>query len=105
MSHAFAASSGTAKANSGVSQHDYPTADNIVGRSAEMRWNEQHKRNEAKAKIRGEGVALARHDSTENGSVVSEYQSLNQNKFDARKKLEGKFKDEAEKRGMSNELG
>lgn len=105
LSHSFAASAGTAKANSGVSQHDYPTADNIVGRSAEMRWSEQHRRNDAKSQIRDKGVALARKDSVEAGQRVSEYHALDQPKFEARKKLEGKFRTEAKKRGLSDPLG
>jgi putative FmdB family regulatory protein len=105
LSHSFAASAGTALANSGVSQHDYPTADNIVGRSAEMRWAEQHKRNAAKAQIRDQGVALARKDTSEGGERVSEYQALGQAQFEARKKLEGKFRTEAKTRGMSDPLG
>lgn len=104
LSHNFAPGAGTARANSGVSQHDYPTADNIVGRSAEMRWAEQHHRNSAKAKVRGQGVALARKDISEGGQMVSEYTAMDKSRFDARKKLEGKFKTEAKKRGLSEAL-
>lgn len=104
LSHSFSPSAGTAKANSGVSQHDHPTADNIVGRSADMRWAEQRKRNAVKAQIRDKGVALARRDSTEDGQQVSEYQTLGQGHFDARKKLEGRFRTEAKKRGLSDPL-
>ena len=104
LTHKFAPSSGTAKANSGVAQHDYPTADNIVGRSAEMRWSEQHRRNAAKAKIRDQGVALARKDSIDGGTGVSEYQVLDEAKFAARKKLEGKFRTEVKSRGLSAAL-
>lgn len=104
LSHSFSPGAGTARANSGVAQHDYPTADNIVGRSSEMRWAEQHRRNAAKAKIRQQGVALARKDTTEGGQRVSEYKTLDKSQFDARKKLEGKFRNEAKKRGLSEAL-
>jgi hypothetical protein len=70
-----------------------------------MRWAEQHRRNDAKAKIRDQGVALARKDSVENGQRVSEYQTLGSAEFDARKKLEGKFRVEGKKRGFSDPLG
>lgn len=98
LTHNFAPVPGTAKANSGVAQHDYPTADNLVGRSAEMRWSDQIRRNKAKSQIRDQGVALARRDE---GSV-SEYKVLSQSEFDARKKLEGRFREEGRKRGFSD---
>jgi len=69
-----------------------------------MRWEEQHRRNAAKAQIRSQGVALARKDSAGESGPVSEYHVLGQDSFQARKKLEGKFISEANKRGMSEAL-
>ncbi len=96
----FSASPGTAKANSGVSKDDYPTADNIVGRSAEARWNILHERNRAKGQIRDQGLALSRRDFVDNGQAVSEYHVLGKSQFAARKALEGTFKDKAQKDGI-----
>lgn len=96
----FAPTSGTAKANSGVSKDDYPTADNIVGRSAEARWSVLHARNRTKSQIRDQGLALSRRDFVDNGQAVSEYQVLGKPQFEARKALEGAFKDKAQKDGI-----
>jgi len=91
----FGETAGTARANSGVSKHDYPTADQVVGRSADAQWQVIHARNAAKSKIRGRGVALARRDSVADGQAVTEYTTMNQGNFDARKRLEGRFKSKA----------
>lgn len=98
----FAPTEGTARANSGVSKHDYPTADNIVGRSAEERWQALDARNRAKKQLRDQtgAVALSRRDFTENGTPVTEYTSLGTPQFEARKKLEGRFRQTAEKVGL-----
>ena len=100
----FEATAGTAQANSGVAKHDYPTADNIVGRSSEAQWGLIHARNSAKNKVRRHGVGLSRRDQVENGQVVSEYTALPQGAFDARKKLEGVFKAKAERDGIEAPL-
>lgn len=98
----FSPTSGTAQANSGVSKHDYPTADNIVGRSADDRWKVVFERNKAKKKLRETtgAVALSRRDISEGGKQVSEYTSLGQTQFEARKQLEGDFKKTAQKIGI-----
>jgi len=98
----FAVTEGTAKANSGVTKHDYPTADNIVGRSAEDRWKVLDARNRAKKSLREQSgaVALSRRDLVEKGQPVSEYTSLGDTQFQARKKLEGAFRQEASNSGM-----
>jgi putative FmdB family regulatory protein len=98
----FAPAAGTAQANSGVSKHDYPTADNIVGRSAEERWQIMDARNKAKRKLRTEtgAVALSRKDFVGKDGQVSEYTTLGQTQFDARKQLEGDFKKTAKKIGL-----
>jgi hypothetical protein len=43
---------GTAPANSGVSKHDYPTADYAVGKDADARWAEVRARDAVKSKVR-----------------------------------------------------
>jgi hypothetical protein len=75
-----------------------------VGRSAEAQWQLIHARNEAKARIRDQGVALSRRDQVEKGQVVSEYTTLSQGTFDARKKLEGVFKDKVSRDGIEAPL-
>lgn len=91
----FAETAATDRGNSGVTKHDYPTADQIVGRSADAQWQIIHARNAAKEKIRNHGVALARRDAVANGQAVTEYTTMNQGAFDARKRLEGRFKSKA----------
>ncbi len=96
----FAPTAATGQANSGVTKHDYPTADQVVGRSADAQWQVLHARNAAKEKIRSQGVALARRDAVTNGQAVTEYTTLNQGAFDARKRLEGRFKSKAAADGI-----
>jgi putative FmdB family regulatory protein len=78
-------SGGKAPANSGVHGHDYPTADQAVGRSAEDRWATYTQREEVKKKVRevsGTG-ALARVD----GEGYTDYASMTAPEKDARGKL------------------
>lgn len=51
-------------ANSGVHKHDYPTADQAVGKDAEKRWATVHAREQVKAEARKQGgtEALIRHN-------------------------------------------
>lgn len=100
----FQETAATAKGNSGVSKHDYPTADNIVGRSAEAQWQVIHERNTAKGRIRERGVGLARRDHVENGRVVTDYTALSKGGYDARKRLEGTFKEKAARDGIEAPL-
>lgn len=101
----FAQTAATSKANSGVTKHDYPTADNIVGRSAEKKWDQIYARNVAKDKFRQEtgAVALSRKDSVEAGQIVTEYKPLHRPQFDARKKQEAQFKEKARKDGIQTQ--
>jgi len=46
------AKGGKSPANSGVSKHDYPTADRVVGVDAESRWKDQAAREVVKSKVR-----------------------------------------------------
>ena len=102
----FAEGKGTALANSGVSKHDYPTADQIVGRSAEKRWSEIEVRNEAKAKFREEtgAMALSRQTIQEGNQEVTEYRALQEPQFKARKKMEARFKKEIRERGLKTSV-
>ena len=76
---------GNAPANSGVHDHDYPSADKIVGRSAESRWATYRERDKVKQKVReiGETTALERID----GDGFTDYAAMGQPKVDARAKL------------------
>lgn len=58
---------GTTPGNSGVTKHDSPTADQVVGRSAEARWGEYSEREKVKDKVRevGGSRALIRRTSKE----------------------------------------
>jgi len=64
---------GTAPANSGVSKHDYPTADYAVGSDSEKRWAEHNARERVKNQVRKEGGthALIR----KNGKGYVEYEA------------------------------
>jgi hypothetical protein len=81
----FAASQTAAPANTGVTKHDYPTADQAVGSSADARWSEYHAREKIKTQVREVGAnrALIRR----NGEDYVEYQAGSSNLIDARKKL------------------
>lgn len=54
---------GSAPGNSGVHDHDFPTADKMVGRSAAERWTQHHEREKVKTEARrlGGTHALIRH--------------------------------------------
>lgn len=81
---AFEAGKG-AKANSGVHDHDYPTADKAVGRSATERWKVVRAREAVKAEARKQGGthALIRH--TGNGHI--DYEPMSDAGREARRKL------------------
>ena len=76
---------GAAPANTGVAKHDYPTADQAVGQSAEARWQEHHARDRIKDKVRevGGSRALIRR----NGDGFVEYEAGTNNLIEKRKKL------------------
>lgn len=79
------AAGGSAPANSGVHDHDFPTADKIVGRSAEERWATYRERDKVKQKVRqqGDSAALIRVD----GDGFSEYEAMAPVGKEARAKL------------------
>lgn len=76
---------GSAPANSGVTKHDYPTDDYVVGSSADKRWEEYREREKVKAEVRrvGGNRALIR----KNGADHIEYQAGNDNTIKGRKKI------------------
>jgi putative FmdB family regulatory protein len=76
---------GTATANSGVHDQDYPTADKAVGRSAEVRWEMMGRRNEVKEEARKQGQthALIRHT----GAGYIDYEPMSDVGLNAHRKL------------------
>jgi putative FmdB family regulatory protein len=59
QSFGFGFSPGSTPGNSGVTKHDSPTADQVVGRSAEVRWREYEERETVKDKVREIGGTRA----------------------------------------------
>lgn len=79
---------GKTPGNTGISTLDYPTADNIIGRSADARWEVIHERNQLKNKVRdaaGTHALMRRHITTEGGAI--EYEALPKSGLEARKRL------------------
>jgi len=83
----FATTPGTAQANSGVTKHDYPTADVAVGMSAEARWQEIQDREQVKRKVRqgGKTNGLIRKHAPDNTYV--EYEAMTPERKEARIRL------------------
>lgn len=79
------AQGGAAPGNSGVTKHDYPTADQAVGMSADKRWEEYRAREKVKDKVRevGGNRALIR----ENGPDYVEYKAGGQGTIETRKQV------------------
>lgn len=82
----FSFSQGTGSAaNSGVHDHDYPTADKIVGRSSSERWQHLRARDEVKNKARkmgGSPALIRRH-----GKDYIEYETMTETGREAHRKL------------------
>jgi hypothetical protein len=78
------AEGGKAPGNSGVSKHDYPSADQVVGSDADKRWGIYNEREKVKKQVRQVGGhrALVR----KNGSEYIEYSAGNQGLVEDRKK-------------------
>lgn len=72
-------------ANSGVTKHDYPTADYAVGASSDQRWSEYRARDQVKRQVREKGShrTLIR----QNGKDYIEYKSGSDGLVETRKKL------------------
>jgi len=83
----FAVTEGTQKANSGVTKHDYPTADIAVGMSADTRWQEIQAREEVKREVRqgGQTAGLVRKHGPSNTYI--EYEAVTSERNEARKRL------------------
>jgi putative FmdB family regulatory protein len=81
----FSSHKSSSPANTGVHGQDYPTADMVVGRSAEERWNTYRARDEVKKKVRkgGGSPPLSRVD----GDGYIEYASMGPETLKARGKL------------------
>ena len=83
---AFSFSPGAgATANSGVHDHDYPTADKAIGRSADTRWNHIRARESVKKAAREKGgtQALMRHT----GKGYIDYEPMSPQGEQARRSL------------------
>lgn len=81
---AFQPGAGTASANTGVHDHDYPTADKIIGRSSQERWGEYRQRQKVKDAVRKKGgSALVRRD----GPGYVEYDAMTDSAKTARGKV------------------
>ena len=85
----FGFAPGKTPGNSGVTKDDYPTADHLVGRSAEVRWSEIESRNEVKARVReGGGThALIRRHGGEKGQTYTEYTAMSKDGLKVRKAI------------------
>jgi len=81
---AFEAGAGSAQANTGVHDQDYPSADKVVGRSADVRWAEYRERQKVKDRVRKKGgSALLRRD----GPGYIEYDAMTDTAKKAREKV------------------
>jgi putative FmdB family regulatory protein len=76
---------GSAPANSGVHDQDYPTADKVVGRSSEERWNTYRNRDLVKKEVRrvGGSQAISRVD----GEGYVDYSTMSPPEVEARGRL------------------
>ncbi len=80
------AAGGASPANSGVHDQDYPTADKIVGRDADARWDFMQARDTAKNDLRAKnGKSAMKRVGHKDGSI--EYRSMAKPEVDARRKL------------------
>lgn len=63
LAFGFADSANATPTNTGVHKEDYPTADHVVGKSANQRWEQVHERDKIKAEARklGKTHKLIRH--------------------------------------------
>lgn len=90
---AFQAGQGASEANTGVHNHDYPTADMAVGRSAAERWGAYRERDKVKKKVRelGGTGALLRNDGpgfVEYDAMTTEDRTLREKTVDYAVKME-----------------
>lgn len=80
---------GSVPGNSGVTKHDYPTADQMIGRDSEKRWQKVHERDKVKKIVREKGGhhALVRKHVVEEGKPYIEYGAGGENVLKIRRKL------------------
>ncbi len=85
----FQESASSAPGNSGVSKHDYPTADQAIGRDSEKRWETIRARDKVKDEVREKGGhrALMRRHGVEEGKAYVEYTAGSDDLIKGRKKL------------------
>lgn len=85
----FQESATAAPGNSGVSKHDYPTADQAIGRDSEKRWETIRARDEVKEEVRRRGGhrALKRRHGVEGDKAYIEYTSGDDKLIEGRRKL------------------
>lgn len=85
----FQESTTAAPGNSGVSKHDYPTADQAIGRDAEKRWETIEARDKVKDEVRKKGGhrALMRRHGFEGDKAYVEYTSGSDQLIEGRRKL------------------
>jgi len=71
--------------NSGVTKHDYPTADEAIGHDANQKWADYDARGKIKKKVREQAGSepLIRRD----GPGYTDYQAMTGQEVDARKKF------------------
>ena len=88
FSHSFARGEGS-PGNTGVGRYDNPSADEVVGFSADQRWGEINEREKVKKQVREMGGtrALMRRNGKEKGQDFIEYTAGNENLIEARKVL------------------
>lgn len=81
----FATPATSAPANTGVTKHDYPTGDQIVGSHADARWGVYNEREKVKTQVREAGGSrtLVRRM----GKDYVEYQAGSEKTIETRKKL------------------
>lgn len=84
FSHSFAAGTPT---NSGVSKHDYPTADHAVGSNADVRWAEIHEREKVKQQVRAMGNTRPLIRENGKGQDYIQYTAASPKVIETRKKL------------------
>lgn len=92
----FASGEGTQIGNSGVTKHDYPTADQAVGSSAEARWSEIQQRENLKKKVREQGGSAALVRENGPGNTYIEYAPMTAEQRSQREKLATEAKKVAE---------
>lgn len=85
VSFGFKESPKAVPTNTGVHKEDYPTADHLIGKDADKRWEQIHAREQAKQEARQQGGTHALR--RKNGEDYIDYEPLTAVGRDARRKL------------------